>query len=380
MKVEEFFYATLRAYIDMNGNWFPDLEEKVHAFKEENDLDERSGSLKRFFAISSLKEFLTLKYGYKINEVDFKTFPKAVQTLRFFSGGKSFPILYLNAALSNREKTFILIKEIAHRYLKHETRLQSSPQHQIDSFESVFNNFRASYFSSALLIPKDSFLQRLDAFFMTQKWDPAHLLDWVREYPGTYESFFHRLSQILPKFYGLNHIFFLTFRYDPRHKSFKLTRELHLSELHSPRPAKTNENYCRRWITTKLLQQLHAENKKHLVGIQKSSFFGSDNEYLNFSLAHADELDPEKKVCVTLGVLVTPELKKQIQFADDLAIPKHQVADTCEQCGIADCQERVAPASLLEEKRNEDFVQEWVESTLEKSESTPKYSDREQMD
>jgi hypothetical protein len=79
------------------------------------------------------------------------------------------------------------------------------------------------------------------------------------------------------------------------------------------------------------------------------------------SLAYPQELDPDIKVCVTLGVMVNPELKKRVKFLDDPQIPHRQVADTCEQCGVENCESRVAPPTLLEQRQVDEQTQEFIE-------------------
>lgn len=353
MKVEEFFYATLRAYLDMNNNYFPEIEEKVNKFKDSQKITTQD-QLDKFLKKENLLKYLEKSAKYTINEVDFSSISPDIKNFHYYFNAKKNLTLTLNKKLSEREKIFILLKEIAHTQYKHKERLYTSQQKNIDSFDSIFNNFKASYFSSALLIPKEPFIKEIEGFFSQPKWEPEKLLAWIIKQPGTMQSFFHRLSQILPQFFNLEHIFFLIFKYDTQKKEFKMSRELHLSELHAPHSVKISESYCQRWITTSLLKKAHKEKKDMLIGIQRSRFFEKNNEYLNLSLAHNDELNPHIKVCVTIGILATPLLKEKIKFFSDPSIPSKTVSDTCEQCGIMDCKERVAPPKAYEEKLNEE--------------------------
>jgi hypothetical protein len=99
-----------------------------------------------------------------------------------------------------------------------------------------------------------------------------------------------------------------------------------------------------------------------LAGVQRSRFDGSDDEYLCFTIARPAHPTPDTNISVSLGILVTPELKKKIKFWNDVAIPVKAVSQTCERCPIVDCAERVASPTVVEEKKR----QKRLEAALER--------------
>jgi len=50
---------------------------------------------------------------------------------------------------------------------------------------------------------------------------------------------------------------------------------------------------------------------------------------------------------VTIGILITPEVKKRIAFLDDPAIQFREVNKTCERCPVTDCVERAAEPKVV---------------------------------
>ncbi len=356
IKVEDFFEATLRAFLDMNHNYFPELEEKVFSFCNAHDLKTTDGSLSDFLTANHLIQFLEKEYNYEVLVKSFKELNPHLKDLYVFITGEKSNRLYLNKELSEREKVFLLSREIANCWLDLKERLKTYPTVSVDSYEQLDNNFKASYFASALIIPRRSFVNEMKSFFGQKSWHNDHFKKLIETYPGTVDSFFHRLTQILPSFLKMDQIFFLKCEYDQKKDSYSLQRELHLAELHSPHGVKTIGHYCRRWITTSLMQQLIEAKEDFIVGVQKSSFFETDNEYICFSAAYSHELDKSRNVCVTIGIAIDKQTSKKMSFVNDPDIPKKIVADTCEACGIKDCEVRAAdPIKIDRDKKEVDI-------------------------
>jgi hypothetical protein len=68
-------------------------------------------------------------------------------------------------------------------------------------------------------------------------------------------------------------------------------------------------------------------------------------------------LDPFKKDClrsITVGILITPGMKKKFKFIDNPSLKQQIVGVTCETCAVKDCLERAsAPIHLEQKTRNE---------------------------
>jgi hypothetical protein len=67
--------------------------------------------------------------------------------------------------------------------------------------------------------------------------------------------------------------------------------------------------------------------------------------------------DPFKKDClrsISVGILITPSVKKKFKFLEGDVVPKQLVGVTCETCAVKDCQERASePIHLNQKIRNE---------------------------
>ena len=364
MKVEDFFFATLKSYLDMNQNYFPNVEQKVIQFREKSKLSKEE-HLRQFLTSTTLINFLTVHYKYKIHLQDFSDYPEELHHHFFFISPTDFKKFFLNANLSEREKVFILVKEIGYNALNLKERLLSSRTYRIDSYAKVHHNFLASYFAGALIIPKDSFVKGIKTFIKLKNWDNQLFLRLVTGYRGTIESYFHRLSQVLPTFLKMKDLFLLKFHFNTQNRSFYLDKELHLSKLHDPHEVKSNEHYCRRWITFTLIEKLLSTKKDIVAGSQRSSFYGKGNEYLCLSVAWHSELDPNIKICMTIGILLHHRTEMNVNFLSDPRIPRRQVGDICEKCGVHDCRERMSTPYQLYEKNKEEKAQDAMETAIQ---------------
>ncbi|MBF0207978.1 MAG: helix-turn-helix transcriptional regulator, partial [Oligoflexia bacterium] len=155
LRVKDFLFASLRAYVELKNNYFEEIEEKVQDFLEKyqwSPLDQGAD-------VGFLAGILKQEYNYDIQEVDFKVY-KQLGDLKHIiipstkRGQRKFKFL-LNQNLSYREKSFIYAKEIGHNFLDQGERSNTSIWLNLDSYEQLYNNFKASYFASALFIPRD---------------------------------------------------------------------------------------------------------------------------------------------------------------------------------------------------------------------------------
>ncbi|MBF0362160.1 MAG: helix-turn-helix domain-containing protein [Oligoflexia bacterium] len=359
LRVKDFLFASLRAHIELSSNYMGEIEDKVVDFVEKYSWN----SLDKNIKINFLAELLKKEYNYEIQEVDFSSYENLGELKHVVvpAKGVSKPIKFLlNKNLSFREKSFIYAKEIGHHFLDQGERSNTSVWLDLDSFEQLYNNFQASYFASALFIPKDDFISKLRQVFNKNYFDQNAFMRMMESYKGTWESVFHRMTQILPTFFNLEQMFFLRFNKDTSTDMYDITSELHLSELHNPHGVRSMEHYCRRWITIDLLNKLdevkptlaegdsYQDIERPLVGVQRTRYFQSENEYLCFSMAKKEMHSLNNKTSLTVGILITPVLKEKIQFCDHPDIPTTDVSITCERCGITDCKERVAAATIYE--------------------------------
>lgn len=176
------------------------------------------------------------------------------------------------------------------------------------------------------------------------------------KYSESPETIYQRLTNLLPKHFGINDLFFLRLNYKKGSNSFQLTKELHLNQQQSPHANENHEHYCRRWVSVRILQEFEKGEFKHLMGSQISVYPFHDNKsYYVVSSATEDPFHENQLRSVSIGLL-TDSIKNKVKFLNDPHIPVREVGVTCENCGIMECESRVAPPKrFLKKKENLDF-------------------------
>ena len=149
----------------------------------------------------------------------------------------------------------------------------------------------------------------------------------------------------------MGQLFYLRYEYDMKTKKYQIAKELHLSSLHAPHKVKSQEHYCSRWLIHQLTSKRLAwsgEAPEYIVGAQKSSYLDTQSEYLVLASSFQNQNSTSKVSCVCLGLLLNPNLEKNIAFLNNAAIPKLMVGETCERCTLENCSDRgAAPDPLL---------------------------------
>ncbi|MGB3179782.1 MAG: helix-turn-helix domain-containing protein [Cyclobacteriaceae bacterium] len=378
LRVETFYFSALRSYQEMHENYFPEIEEAAESFAAENDLTDKPADANQLAGI------LAERYRYSINESLLKDYPKLkmVRSLTIpgaseaEAGKKPQTVLLLNGELGPNQKAFALGREAGYSYLKVKDRVYTSSWIEVDSFDQVLNNFRASYFSNALAMRRERFVEDLKDFFALDSWEPDRLIDLMDRYHATPEMFLHRMTNLLPRYFGMNELFFLRFHTTTGSAQYELTKELHLSGLHNPHRTVLNEHYCRRWISLTLLQDLEKQMAddtyvRPICGAQRSSYIDSKNEYLLISIARPSKPTPRQSVSVSIGLRLNRQLLEQVKWLNDPAIRTRKVGETCERCSAADCHERMnepvilqAEEQLQQRKTTLDSIREEVRKSV----------------
>ena len=343
LRQEDLFLAALRSFQEMHDNYFEDLEQDVRAFVGGQQLRTAAP-----FDLAQLERVLTAEYGYALDYATLGGHAVATQArLRSVFQPKSRRLL-LRPGLSRGQQAFVLGREAAFNYLKLAERPYVSSSPRMNSFDEVLNNFKASYFAGALLMEEESLLRDVKKVFSAKKWSPALLLDLLTQYDVSPEMFMQRLTTLLPRHFGLPSLFFLRFDQADDAAPYELTKELHLARLHNPHGNELNEHYCRRWVSLRLLDEARAlplpdtaAAPVTVAGAQRSRYFGTDDEYLCFTLARAGT-PAQVGLSVTVGLRCDDHLRTQIRFLADPALPFRTVNETCERCPIADCESRAA--------------------------------------
>lgn len=356
---ESFFLAALRSYQEANNNYFEDIELQVEKFAKAYSIN----LTKRLKALD-LEEILIEEYGYNINNEEL-TKHKELNNLRsvFVPSSKT---LLVSSDTDDSQRMFIYAKEIAYNFLNISDRLYTFSWIKFDSFDQVLNNFMASYFAGALLIPRKKIVGALKVFFENKTFSTDDFQHLMNDFTDSPETFYQRLTNILPKDFNLKNLFFLRFSYKPERADFQLTKELHITNLLEPHANERNEHYCRRWTSLKTIQQLADTNKEHVLDCQISSYNHTENQYFVISSATKDPFRNGYYRSIGLGIMLNQHSLSKIDFLKDENINQVKVGVTCESCSISDCLERVAPPRNLERKNRFSQTDLVVKEIMEK--------------
>lgn len=355
---ESFFLASLRSYQEAQNNYFEDLEQKVLDFAKAFHID-----LDSHIALAELQAILVEEYNYKIEELIFNE-QKELGDLRSIFVAKSKTLLISNDVDAS-QRAFIFAKEIAYNYLQIQERLYTFSWIKFENFDQVLNNFYASYFAGALLLPRKKMIERLNDFVAKENPKPQEFVDLINDFKVSPESFYQRLTNLLPKDFQLKNLFFLRMSHRIGSDNYKIKKELHITNQQEPHANEMNEHYCRRWVSVRTIIESLKQKKTHFFDAQISCYENSKNEYLVFSSATPDPFKKNHIRSISVGILITPTLKKKFKFIDNDSIVKQVVGVTCETCAVKNCSLRAAAPIQIEQKiRNENtslIVNKYIE-------------------
>lgn len=351
---ESFFLASVRSFQEANNNYFDDLEQKVLKCAKAYQINLNVPILS-----ADLEEILIEEFGYVIIENELSKF-EALGDLRSVFVPKTKSLL-LASDIDEAQRSFIYAKELAYNFLDIKERLYTFPWIKFKTFDQVLNNFYASYFAGALLLPTVKIKAQLNEIFEKEVFDKGLFLKAIDYFNASPESFYQRLTNILPKEFNIQNLFFLRFTHEAKSGKFYLKKELHLTHHHAPHANETNEHYCRRWMALKVLEDINTSQKEQEFDIQISNYKDDAVKYLVLSSATKD---PFKENCyrsITVGLLINKQLQRKINFLEDSNIVTRNVGVTCERCSIADCNVRQSPAVFLDHEAKNKKIELIVE-------------------
>jgi len=337
-----FYKSALRSFQDMHDNYFKSLETAVARFKEEYDIPKT-----RSYSSSNLEETLLGVFGIQVNKETLERTEHLSDIRSYFSEEKK--TLYINSGFNDAQISFLLLREIAFQYLELKERPKETRIMDVSNFNELLNNFKASYFAAAFLMDEELLLEDLEEFFRLPSWNPNAILGLLSKYQSTPEMFLQRLSNLLPTHFGWDGLFFLRLTGERDMKHLAITKEIHLSRLHSPYGNENAEHYCRKWVSATILPQIKGNSPDDIVAdAQVSEYWQSPNQYLCISLAKPNK--ENQGVSVTLGLMVNDQLRRVVRFLGDPDLRRRTVHTTCERCSMVDCNVRQA-APIYEEKK-----------------------------
>ncbi len=319
LQEEHFYFSCLRSYQEMNDNYFEDLELAVENFRKENNL-----SNTELLTAKDYEELLKSRFNYKVEATDFIEYPKLRHFRSVFVPGEQPTILY-NVKLTEQQKIFLFGRELGFAYLKITKRPLTTSWLKVESFDHVMNNFKANYFAQALHIFKDSLIADIETFLSKTKWDGEFVVSLLEKYNTSPEMLFQRISNLLPKYFGFNELYFI--RYSSREPSKhmkEISKELHLSRNQVDLQYILSEQNYRRWITRSLVKYL--DHKWHETGDKKTVCEGviskneDGDEYLTISILRPMPELNNNANSVTIGFVLTDAVKKKVAFLSDASL------------------------------------------------------------
>ncbi|MFN7962377.1 MAG: XRE family transcriptional regulator [Thermoanaerobaculia bacterium] len=359
LDVEQFLLAALRSYQQLNHNSFEDLEQAALELR-------RLARLPAFPPPDSdtLLRVLVSRWGYEVDSVSLQKEPELRFLRSLYLPGPPRRLL-VNGRMLPSQVAFVLAREIGFRHLGLEDRPATSSWLKVESFAQVLHNFRASYFAGALLLDRERLCRDLAKVFGRERYSPEALLRLLTLYRATPETLFHRLTELLPRRFGLEELFFLRFSHPQGADQPRLTKLLNLSRVAVPHGLRLGETYCRRWPALSLLKTgSGVDPASTLVDASYLRFQSGQAEFLTFTASRPLALNPNARSSVALGLLANDALRAGLRLAGDPELPRLDVDLTCERCPLAPdaCAERAAPPRLFrareEGERRERAVRE----------------------
>lgn len=349
---ERFFFAVVRSFQEMHDNYFPEIEEKAYQFaKDYNFISDSTIDFR------NLEKVLTEEFGYNIQYNDFSSYEEANHLRSLFIPENR--TLILNQLLDTNQKLFILAKEIGFNVLDLKLRPNTYSWIDFESFEELLNNYFAAYFAGCLLISKEKLIEDFSDFLNQKEWNAAKFDELISQFTNSPETFYYRLTNILPSEFGIKDLFYLCFTKKKKSDQIHIMKELHLNQQQAPHAKATNEHYCRRWVAIKNIINLK-ENEK-ISDAQISHYIDSGLSYLVISTSQKNPFSDGTNRSYCLGILLNSNSLKKIKFAKNEKIITENVGVTCETCSIRDCEQRQAPPVRIDKEAFNENMKKQIE-------------------
>lgn len=349
-----FYLTAMRAYQELNNNYFPEIEEAARTCRATFGVDAREP-----LSLSEIKRILINGFGVKIDPSGLDKYDELRELRSVFVPKKRK--LLLNGRLSPEQTAFILAKEIGFHVLGLKDRPLSSSLYQVTSFQEVLNNFKAGYFAVALMIEEHSFLQRLEQTFAQPTFDHRLMLHWMEEYGVGPDVLLQRFN-VITTHWGLDHVFFHRLVYRRSDGVYRMDKELHLHPEGRRYAGRLDEQYCRRWLSSQLIRQVEeSQGRTPVTGMMKATFHRTGDTYLCLGLAKPSTFREDECIGLMIGVQLNEQLHEHFAFLDTQSIPEMEINLTCERCSLMDCQERASAPVWLEQREKRQNVRDRID-------------------
>lgn len=304
---EHFYFAALRSYQELHENHFEDLERSAAQFVSQYGLPAGTGTTS-----AHLSAILTAQFGYVVREVPFDSRPE-IGHLRsvFIPEGKK---LLINSRLAENQKAFLCAKELGHAYLGLAgQRMLTTPWPRATSFDQVLNNSRASYFAGAVLIPPAGLVAGAEQWFSEREFRPDALLGLMAAYNSSPEMFAVRLTNLLPRHFGLQTLFFQRFDHDRGSGQVTLGKELHLARNRDVRGVAALNSSVGEWCRRDVFPTVSAAGPVAAAQI----FNDGGRRYLVWAVARQMGRETHRCLAVCIGFELNAATLRKVSFGQD---------------------------------------------------------------
>ena len=206
--------------------------------------------------------YLLDTYGYHIDYEGLAAMPE-LKSLRYLVIPGKKPRLLLNKEISRTQLLFILGREIGYNHMQLNDRSYTSSWVEAKTFDHILSNFKAYYFSSAIILHERKFVKGLVEFSTNQKFNPERLIDLMEDYNSGAEMFMLRITNLIPRYFRFTEMFFFRYNHDLANNQFTLTKDLLSSGLHKQPGTISDFQPCKRWSGITILKELAILQEKN---------------------------------------------------------------------------------------------------------------------
>jgi predicted transcriptional regulator len=356
---ESFYLSALRSYQEAHQNYFPEIENAVASFVKRYQINVNDK-----LSSSELEELLIEEFGYTIDYESLKPGPHLGQIRSIYDPKEKR--LLIAKEVSETQRVFILAKELGYCHLGVDERPLTFSWIKFEGFEQVLNNFKASYFAGSLILNEKRLVGGLKPILQSETWNPDAFFDLMFEFTDSAETFFQRITNLLPRHFGIQDLFFLRFAIDTGENELRMTKEFHMGRSDQPRGIESSEKYCRRWASSDILlnEAAHPTRDGIHLAMQRSHIHDTRTKHLILAASNEDPFNPKSRRSLCIGINLNQRQKKRIGFSEDPNIPDKVVGNTCERCAVEDCESRVAKPVILNRIRKNEEIEKRVEELI----------------
>lgn len=319
----------LTSYIEIHHNYFEEIEDSARNLTVEK-------------TEASLKRYLRSEYSSDAELFNPDRNPSLKNIKTVFKSDK----VLINRNLNYNQRLFYVAKEVGYKRLNLKKRFLTSPNIKSKDLESYLNDYFASYFAAAFLIPEDEIAEKLKKLFSNTTFSASEFYKMADHFKVNIETLFYRLLTVLHKSFGLSDLYFLKFESSNDAREARILKEIKINN-HRPYGVNYLESHCRRWQALSIFNDKLTERK---IKTQISDFVDEEDRY--FEISTIQEQINGKKETLTLCIGINKDSSHQIQFLNNKNNKRILVGHTCETCPIFDCKERVAAPTALTKERN----------------------------